>query len=178
MTDTKANTYHDKTVAALEAFIHQRPNLEPGNYISSGWDEEGRKAYRLEARRITRDLNDARMLLSQVTGRTFTKAEWDIAFTAYSGRLSWDGTTLDYCIGQYWPTEYRASVCAVLAYLLWCDCRNRSINEPFAGHYWPNAARDWQKETDWSDMSSGEHHRRLSHFRRLFGRGLVHRWFN
>ena len=128
MTDTTANTYHNRTVAALEDFIHQRPNLEPENYISSGWDDEGRKAYRSEARRITRDLNDARLLLRQVTGRDFTESEWKEAFTdAYSGRLSWDGTTLDYCIGQYWPTEHR---------------------------------------------------RRMAHFRRMLGRGLVHRWFN
>jgi len=152
MDDTTENTYHQRTVAALEAFIHQRPNLEPGNYISSGWDDEGRKAYRLEARRITRDLNDARLLLRQIHWRTFTKAEWDTAFTAYSGRLSWDGTTLDYCTGQYWPTEYRRSVCAVLAYLLWCDYRSNR-----------------------SDCT-GDSIR--SHFRRMFGRGFAHRWFN
>ena len=164
MTDTTANTYHDKTVAALEAFIHQRPNLEPRNYISGGWDNEGRKAYRLEARRITRDLNDARLLLRQVTWRDFTEEEWNEAFTTvplngFGGRLSWDGTTLDYCIGQYWPTEYRASVCAVLAYLLWRDYRR--AHEPFTGQYWPTEQR-----------------RRMSHFRRMLGRGLVHRWFN
>jgi hypothetical protein len=159
MSDTTANTYHKRTVAALEAFIHQRPNLEPGNYISSGWDDKGRKEYRKEARRITRDLNDARLLLSQVTGRTFTKAEWDIAFTAYSGRLSWDGTTLDYCIGQYWPTEYRASVCAVLAYLLWCDLLTNGNPHYASAH-------------------AGFRDSIRSHFRRMFGRGLVHRWFN
>lgn len=26
---------------------------------------------------------------------------------------------LDYCTGQYWPTEYRAAACAVLASVLW-----------------------------------------------------------
>jgi hypothetical protein len=163
MTDTTANTYHKRTVAALEDFIHQRPNLEPENYISSGWDEEGRKEYRKEARRITRDLNDARLLLRQVTGRDFTEEEWNEAFTdTYRRNISclvWDGTTLDYCTGQYWPTEYRASVCAVLAYLLWRDYRR--AHEPFTGQYWPT-----------------EHRRRMAHFRRMLGRGLVHRWFN
>jgi hypothetical protein len=152
MNDTTAKTYHDKTITVLEDFIHQRPNLEPGNYISSGWDEEGRKAYRSEARRITRDLNDARLLLRQVTWRDFTEEEWKEAFTAYSGRLSWDGTTLDYCTGQYWPTEYRESVCAVLAQLLRSDYRSNR-----------------------SDCT-GDSIR--SHFRRVFGRGFANRWFN
>ncbi len=152
MTDTTANTYHNRTVAALEDFIHQRPKLEPENYISGGWDAEGRKAYRSEARRITRDLNDARLLLRQVTWRDFTEEEWKEAFTAYSGRLSWDGTTLEYCAGQYWPTEYRESVCAVLAYLLRCDyIKNRCV-----------CTRDSLR----------------SHFRGVFGRGLANRWFN
>ena len=152
MDDMTAKNYHDKTVTVLEDFILQRPNLEPGNYISGGWDNEGRKAYRSEARRITRDLNDARLLLRQVTWRDFTKAEWDTAFTAYSGRLSWDGTTLDYCTGQYWPTEYRESVCAVLAYLLRCSyIKTRCV-----------CTRDSLR----------------SHFSGVFGRGLANRWFN
>jgi hypothetical protein len=33
------------------------------------------------------------------------------------------GVSLDYCTGQYWPTEYRAAVCAVLASLLWAHAR-------------------------------------------------------
>jgi hypothetical protein len=161
MTDTTTSTYHDRTVAALEDFIHQRPNLEPGNYISDWSDDEGRKAYRSEARRITRDLNDARLLLRQVTWRDFTKAEWDNAFTAYSGRLSWDGTTLDYCAGQYWPTEYRASVCAVLAQLLRSDYRRNTTSAAAC-----------------SGPTISQFVAIRSHFRRVFGRGLANRWFN
>jgi hypothetical protein len=147
---TTENTYHTRTVAALQAFIQQRPGLDPNDYMSDWRDHEGRKAYRSESREITRDLNDARLLLRQVHWRSFTKVDWDRAFTAYSGRLSWDGTTLDYCIGQYWPTEYRASVCAVLAGLLRYDYRN---NNTIKGDI-------------------------RAHFRRTFGRGVASRWFN
>jgi len=147
-------SYHQRTVAALENFVNQRPHLEPGNYISSGWDDEGRKAYRSESRRITRDLHDARSLLQAVVGRDFTPAEWAEAFTAYGRRLSWDGTTLNYCVGQYWPTEYRVAVCAVLANLLRCDYRSTNGRDKWIGRY------SIQR-----------------HFRRVFGRGLANRWF-
>ena len=41
------------------------------------------------------------------------------AFRAFSGRLSWDGASLSYCTGQYYPTEYRLAAAAVLRAALW-----------------------------------------------------------
>jgi hypothetical protein len=29
------------------------------------------------------------------------------------------GYDLDYCVGQYWPTEYRRAVCGVLSSAIW-----------------------------------------------------------
>jgi hypothetical protein len=51
---------------------------------------------------------------------------------AFSGRLSWDGAKLDYCTGQYWPTEYRAAACAVLASALWTYWR-AGLDNPTGG---------------------------------------------
>jgi hypothetical protein len=151
-----AQTEHDRITAGLFDFINQRPGLDPRNYISHWADDAGRTAYRSESRQITRDLQDARTLLREVSGRTFTQDQWAAAFRAYSGRLSWDGTRLDYCTGQYWPTEYRRAVCAVVASLLWHDYR-----EAIGG----------------MDLSSGGDAIR-THFRQRFGRGLAKRWFH
>lgn len=103
---------------ALGVWIAQRPGLEYGNYGDPA-------SYRSEMRRITRQMHDARELLAAVSMRqSITADHLRAAFRAYSGRLTWTpneagGGTLDYCTGQYWPTEYRAAACAVLASALW-----------------------------------------------------------
>ena len=111
-------TEREDILAALHTFILQRPRLEYGNYGD-------RKAYQAEVRTITKQLHDARQLLVLVYRRSSITAEnIKEGFGAYSGRLSWDGVRLDYCTGQYWPTEYRAAVCAVLARVLWVFFRD------------------------------------------------------
>lgn len=118
----------DNILDALARFAASRPGLDPRNYISSWNDTEGRKAYAADARSITRDLHDARALLAAVRLSGITEAQLVRAFRAFSHRLSWDGKRLDYCTGQYYPTEYRRAVCAVLASALWdyfisdCHC--------------------------------------------------------
>ncbi len=100
---------------ALAAFAATRPGLDPRNYISSWSDTAGRKAYAADSRSITKDLHHARALLTAVRLSGITEAQLVEAFRAFGGRLSWDGTRLDYCTGQYYPMEYRRAVCAVLA---------------------------------------------------------------
>ena len=107
---------------ALTAFANQRPGLDYANYGNPS-------SYRSEMRSITKDLHHTRALLSAVRHSMITGDELKAAFqNAYSGRLSWNGKSLDYCTGQYWPTEYRRAVCAVLASALWvyyrehCGC--------------------------------------------------------
>ena len=132
-------------VEALRVFINSRPGLEWGNYGTA-------KSYREESRRITRQRDDARILLSAVSSRDGITAADIIAASrsAYSGRLSIgaDGD-LNYCTGQYYPTEYRAAVCAVLSSALWS--------------YWrePGSTGDSIRDTA----------------RREFGRTLANRWF-
>ena len=100
-------------LSSLSKFIRQRPGLEFGNYGDIA-------AYRSEMRSITKDKHEAEALLSAVSWRESITAEnLKEAFSAFSGRLSWDGRRLDYCTGQYWPTEYRKAVCAVLSLVLW-----------------------------------------------------------
>jgi len=105
-------------IEALTRWIQKRPQLEFGNYGCP-------IAYRSEARSITRDLHHARQMLRLVSWRDSITADDLLAAarSSYSGRLSLvkteSGYTVDYCTGQYWPTEYRRAACAVLAFALW-----------------------------------------------------------
>ena len=102
---------------ALTSFAAQRPGLEYANYGDP-------VTYRAESRAITRDLHHVYTLLRRVQlAPSITSADLKDAFCAFSGRLSWDGQRLDYCTGQYFPTEYRRAVCAVLSAALWCYWR-------------------------------------------------------
>ena len=113
----------DNILHSLAAFAATRPGLNPRDYARDWRDTEGRKAYAAEVRSITKDLHHARALLTAVRLSGITETQLVEAFRAFSGRLSWDGTRLDYCTGQYYPTEYRKAVCSVLASALWAYYR-------------------------------------------------------
>ena len=133
-------------VDALGVWIRQRPGLLWGNYGNHA-------SYQSELRGITRDLHDARSLLRYVEASQITGEALAGAFRhAFSGRLSWDGAKLDYCTGQYWPTEYRKAAAAVLASAIW---------------------------SYWRDGLTGENigDRLRKSARNTFGRGLASRWF-
>lgn len=117
------NTKREQILFALSTWVAQRPGLEFGNYGDV-------TSYRSEMRRITAQRHDFDTLLAAVSWRESIDADaLRAAFRdAYSGRLTLverpDGAVgLDYCTGQYWPTEYRAAACAVLASALWAFWR-------------------------------------------------------
>lgn len=182
MTDPRKQAIID----ALDKWIRQRPGLEFGNY--GEWP-----AYRAEVRSIGKDLREARILLRQVELRDSITADdlLEASRSAYSGRLTLtvaphpcapDGCTtnmvakIDYCTGQYWPTEYRRAVCAVLASALWARKR-ADMPEPFKV-YGTNdnwyALKDSEKPA--RPVSAGDWIRQS--FRREFGRGMASRWFS
>lgn len=128
--------------AALETWIKQRPGLDTRNYYDRAFERNERgklerssgfKAYRQEVRDIGRDRTRALKALDEARSLEPVKPELLAdAFRAYSGRLQWkaepsegerlDGITaallglprLEYCTGQYFPTEYRKAAAAVL----------------------------------------------------------------
>lgn len=113
--DTRKQTI----IACLRKFIAQRPGLEFGNYGDVS-------AYRSEMRSITKDRHHAEAMLSSVAWRDSITADTILEASkhAFSGRLTITEPTpgrfvLDYCTGQYWPTEYRRAVCSVLSSALW-----------------------------------------------------------
>lgn len=110
----------EQYTAALRAFILQRPRFEPANYGGCA------AAYRADYARCLADRNDALALLAHVSRASDTTAmERSIADALRGSRLEWnDGTqSLDYCTGQYFPTEYRNAACQLLARTLWAYWR-------------------------------------------------------
>lgn len=148
-------------LANLATFAAQRPGLEFGNYgdVSS---------YRSELRSITKDLHHARALLAAIGWReSITAEKLKEAFRAFSGRLTWDGKKLDYCTGQYWPTEYRRAVCAVAASALW--------------DYWRDISMGLKPdETTYLKSHKIENRRDyiITQAKKEFGASIVKRWFN
>ena len=125
-------------IALLDAWIRQRPGLEFGNYGDV-------TAYRSEMRSITRDLHHAQTMLVYVAWHDSITGEM-ILDAAKSGRLSFvtrtDGSMiLDYCTGQYWPTEYRRAVCSLLSSVIWGWLREQSGPVPPTGDSIRKAAR-------------------------------------
>ena len=147
----------EHVLLALDAHVKQRAGLEFGNYGDV-------RAYRAEYRSILRDLHDYRTLRAAVANSSISGAELLAACKrAYSGRLrvepQADGRLrVDYCTGQYFPTEYRRAACAVLASALWDY------------HYGDAKAR-----AEAEGKCCGDVLRRA--FVRMFGARLARRWF-
>jgi len=129
---------------ALARFVGQRSGIDGGNYGGS------REAFLGDYRRILRDGREARALLRVVELSTCLP-DSILADVLKTGRLTWDGKRLDYCAGQYWPTEYRAAVCRALASALW--------------NYWGDGGRYTAEQIRAAARSN-------------LGRGIARRWFN
>lgn len=139
--------------AMLARFIGQRPGFDPYNYSDAA-------SYRADSRQATKDAHDAYALLDAVANREGITADAMRAVLMGSGRLtlSEDGR-LDYCTGQYFPTEYRKAAARVLASILWAYWRETTADVPgFA-----------------SNVPAGERIRREA--RRTFRRRSVLRYF-
>ena len=100
-------------------FIGQRSGIDYRNYYSTWQDTAGRRAYRQDARRIAQDGKRARRALALAEAYPFNpEALIDATRSAFSQRLQIVDTggklDLDYCTGQYFPTEYRAAAAVVL----------------------------------------------------------------
>lgn len=101
-------------------FASRRPGLDFANYgdISS---------YRKESREITADLHDFRELFGLASSRVPDFAErLEKALTTSSGRLTLENGQIQYCTGQYFPTEYRPAASRAVANILWNDYANET----------------------------------------------------
>ena len=142
-------------INAMRAFVAQRSGINFANYSTGDW-KASRKAFMGDYRPILRAGRDARVLLAAVSGRDGITAEAIVEATrAFAGRLQLvereGGVEVDYCTGQYFPTEYRNAACAVLATALW----DYALAQ---GYETGNDIRKWARQE--------------------FGRGIANRWFN
>ena len=142
-----AHDLKPQLIQALRSWVAQRPGLEFGNY--GDWS-----AYRAEVRSIGKDLQHARKMIDYVAWHDSITAQM-ILDAAGSGRLSikveGDKVRIDYCTGQYWPTEYRPAVCRLLSSVIW----------------------DWMRAND--PRRSGEMIRKQAS--RELGTSIARRWF-
>lgn len=109
---------------ALTKFINQKPDLDPYNYgCGKGqaaergeWGKAWRNMQR-ELSSIRKDGTRARKALKEARTYPYNAEAMADAFrSAFSGRLTWNGQDLEYCTGQYYPTEYRKAAATVLEY--------------------------------------------------------------
>ena len=135
-------------IDALHQWINQRPGLEFGNYgnVSS---------YRAEMRSIGRDLQHARAMVNYVAWHDSVTAEMIMSAADNGGRLTLtvngDKVRIDYVTGQYWPTEYRRAVCALMSSVIWA----------------------WLREN--GNCKTGDDIRKAA--RRELGQSIANRWF-
>ena len=104
----------DQICAMIRAHINQRTGMD--------WRDYGdRASYMSDYRRVLRDGKESRALLAFVEGCDGILAQdlHGACKRAFSGRLSITDKGVDYCTGQYFPTEYRSAACAVLAAAIW-----------------------------------------------------------
>lgn len=149
---TTANTTADKAALCrmIRAFIGQRSGIDFRDYGND------REAFLSDYRPMLRAGREARRLLEYVEGRDGITAADILNASSGNGRLAWvragDALRLEYTTGQYFPTEYRAAACSMLAGMIW---RHLAV-----GH----------------DASQGDAVRKAA--RRIFGRGIGGRWFS
>lgn len=155
MPGRKIKMKKETIIQALRKFIGQRSGIQWADYDSGDY-KQTREAFMGDYRPMLKAGQDARILLAAVLARDSITAEKIIEATrAYCGRLqlkaSGDSVVVDYCTGQYFPTEYRNAACAVLATALWGYARAQ-------GYATGNDIRKWARSE--------------------FGRGIANRWFN
>lgn len=179
---------------ALATFIRSRPGFDPHNYGDAA-------SYRADQRTAARQKNDAETMLAAVRWRdSITGA--DLIEAARGGRLTIEllpaGETvrgvflpspvpdvpprvrIDYCTGQYYPTEYRAGVCRVLASALW-DWQRKNMPEPSGRITKTIGAGPFKSDVEMDcygpcKVSAGDWLRRK--FRAEFGSAMQRRWFD
>ena len=110
--DTDLGKY--PVLCAIVDYAAQNAGLEWGNYATTNY-KESYAAYDRERRKIGRDWDRVKQAIKQLYWVNGTDADILAAMpSAYSGRLAWINGKVEYCTGQYWPTEYRQAVAAVI----------------------------------------------------------------
>jgi len=119
-----------QTLRMLASYAAKNPGLDFRDYCSDYRDTNGRAAYFSESRSITNDLGRVRkaILSAYYVGVT----DDDLVECSKGERLTIERTAggfdLDYCVGQYWPTEYRGAVARLLHRAAYKAARRNLVN--------------------------------------------------
>ena len=124
---------NDSAITQLTAFAAQNSGIERGNYYNCRDANrqsvrDGRRAFAQECRSITADWKRFKDALIQAALDGVTSDDLiREAPHAFSGRLEWQSRgEWSYCVGQYFPTEYRKAAATLLEYA----ARQRRANRP------------------------------------------------
>jgi hypothetical protein len=105
-----------QVIKMLACYAAKNPGLDFRDYCRDYRDIDGRAAYFREARDITNDLRRVREAILAAYYASVTND--DLVECSKGERLTIEPTNygfkLDYCVGQYWPTEYRGAVARLL----------------------------------------------------------------
>lgn len=129
---------------AIRQFVDARPGFDRMNYDSERY-------YQADYRPVLRAKHDAHKMLAYITWSSINVDDLKRASEyAWSGRLMLDivgdTATVDYCVGQYAPTEERPAVCAVLAYAIrqhWRECGYSDIKKQAKKQFGAGIANRW-----------------------------------
>jgi hypothetical protein len=146
-----ANLTRSELLQLIAAHVNGRPGFEPGNYATYA-------DLRRDQREATQQRSDAHAMLAAIGWRDSIDADTIRKALQSGGRLTLDDDgRLSYCTGQYYPTEFRAGACRVLAAMLW--------------DYW----RDNYYSQHGNHGGAAQYVRDVA--RRELGRGVASRWF-
>lgn len=114
-----SETTKEKICQELRKFISGRSGIEWRNYYSNWSDEDGRKAFNQDRRRIGKDGKEAKILLMFVENRSI-EVEDILRECTSMERLSWNEkkSCFEYITGQYYPTEYRYAAASMLGKII------------------------------------------------------------
>lgn len=140
----------EKLTGAMKAFAYSKPGFELLNYSSETSYKSDYRHYKKDA-----DFNREKMKYIDLINDGLTDDEIRYCFEhSFSGRLSIadDGESLNYCTGQYYPTEYQAALRAVI------ECMYRKIDQKLIDINPP------EEKTTFSNITEIKEHNKVNGF--------------
>ena len=114
-TTQQTTSSRDDILNALLIHISRRTGMDIRNYASSWADRDGVATFRSEYREVLRNGRDAKAFLNAIRWRSESiPVEILLTNATNGGRLTYNNGSFNYCVGQYWPTEYRSAACRYL----------------------------------------------------------------
>lgn len=165
---TAAQMTRAELLALIAAHVNGRPGFDWHNYGDAA-------SYRADMRTAARQKNDALAMLAAIGWRDSIDADAIRKALQSGGRLTLsDDGRLEYCTGQYYPTEFRAGACRVLSSLLW-DYWRENMPPPSNDDDVSRGVASPRYKYRGRTMCAGDYLRRKA--REELGAGLASRWF-